>query len=328
MCAMGILDSDYWSLEQIRWWARVHDNALRLWSASGEPFPEPTEVEPGIYRLARKRSWTPLPFDFPTNEDEETHWPDWPQWVALAKACGGVRTANRMLKEVILPNAEGEVEGPAFEIDGEKLQTFPAKFSSLIKDVFATQDRRGEPRVFRYPEFPIAEYLLRLFRSGDLKAFGNRPNDPTAHEISPLDWSGLEIAMGGNPPRLSVWLAGEVEDVGAGVLVNIRVDRETFLRAIPIMRAADVIPTAVTPEVSGRDLRGRRGVVRKEPKKKSAIAKELRRRFPGGPPPLTNPDLLRELEASAQASLGSFSMRTLLRAKKDAWPAQMPKHAK
>jgi len=55
--------------------------------------------------------------------------------------------------------------------------------------------------------FPYRDYLLRLFRKGDLVASGNLPGE-LPREISLADWADLEIAEGGDTHRLGVWRVG------------------------------------------------------------------------------------------------------------------------
>ena len=64
--------------------------------------------------------------------------------------------------------------------------------------------------------FRTLDYMEYLLRSGRLQDAGNRPSDPEAVKITPIDWGGLEIAVGGDYQRLGEWIRGQVSIVGIG----------------------------------------------------------------------------------------------------------------
>ena len=92
--------------------------------------------------------------------------------------------------------------------------------------------------------------MRHLFERGRLKAIANRPNDPAGKVISAYDWGGLEIAVGGDHERLSVWMRGKVGRIGPGAFENVRVSRDEVLREFPVEPPADedVGPAAVSDE--------------------------------------------------------------------------------
>ena len=89
-----------------------------------------------------------------------------------------------------------------------------------------------------------------MLRSGQLEAAGNRPNNPEAIKITPVDWGGLQIAVGGDQERLSVWMRGQIRTNGRGDFENVCVARDQILREFPAESpaAADVQPTAATDD--------------------------------------------------------------------------------
>lgn len=48
-----------------------------------------------------------------------------------------------------------------------------------------------------------------------------------------MDWGGLEIAVGGDQERLSVWMRGQVGTTGRGDYENVRVARSDILEVFP-----------------------------------------------------------------------------------------------
>jgi hypothetical protein len=140
---------------------------------------------------------------------------------------------------------------------------------------------QGPYRVRRHSTpFPIEDYLLRLFRQGALIAFANRLDDPVARELTPADWGGLEIAIGGEHRRLLVWATGHVGKAIRGDFENVRVAREAVLLQFPVEPpvnegpASDVAARAVIREalsLSGGFISQEQG------------AEIVRRKFPGFP---------------------------------------------
>jgi hypothetical protein len=98
--------------------------------------------------------------------------------------------------------------------------------------------------------FRTLDYLRHLFEQGRLKAIANRPNDPAGKVISAYDWGGLEIAVGGDHQRLSVWMRGKVGRIGSGAFENVRVSRDEVLREFPVEppEDEDLEPAAVSDE--------------------------------------------------------------------------------
>jgi hypothetical protein len=125
----------------------------------------------------------------------------------------------------------------------------PAPLDVLVGHVLAVG--KGGVNAFGYrPLFPVAEYLLQLFRTGQFKAVGNLPNETVARALSPSDWGGLTIALANDSQRLCVWRLGNSERVGHGDTENVRVARDDVLKVFP----ADPPPPAEPTDEDARRL--------------------------------------------------------------------------
>ena len=105
-----------------------------------------------------------------------------------------------------------------------RLERLTPKLAQLLREAAAVSPSvQGPPHVFLRERFRTIDYLRHLFERGRLKAIANRPNDPAGKVISAYDWGGLEIAVGGDHERLSVWMRGKVGRIGPGAFENVRV---------------------------------------------------------------------------------------------------------
>jgi hypothetical protein len=92
-----------------------------------------------------------------------------------------------------------------------RLERLTPKLAQLLRVAAAVSPSvQGPPHVFLRERFRTIVYLRHLFEQGRLKAIANRPNDPAGKVMSVYDWGGLEIAVGGDHERLSVWMRGKV----------------------------------------------------------------------------------------------------------------------
>jgi hypothetical protein len=114
-----------------------------------------------------------------------------------------------------------------------RLAELASGFAQSIRTYIAAPETHGPPHVFIRELFPTVDYLEHLFRKGRLQAIGNLPNDPRALEITVSDWSGLEIGVGGDSQRMSVWRSGQIRATGQGDFENVRVGRDAILREFP-----------------------------------------------------------------------------------------------
>jgi len=114
-----------------------------------------------------------------------------------------------------------------------RLAELASGFAQSIRTYIAAPETQGPPHVFIREPFPTVEYLEHLFRSGRLQAIGNLPDDPIALAMTEADWSGLEIAVGGDRQRMCVWRFGHIRATGQGDFENVRVGRDAVLREFP-----------------------------------------------------------------------------------------------
>ena len=89
-----------------------------------------------------------------------------------------------------------------------------------LSDYVNREEVQGPWRLPRHATFPIEDYLLQLFRTGRLTAHATLPDDPVALLLTKADWGGLEIAVGGDLRRLSVWRAGRVAKIGMAAILR------------------------------------------------------------------------------------------------------------
>jgi hypothetical protein len=135
-------------------------------------------------------------------------------------------------------------------LDDERLKKLSPNFVRLIYDAILALEVQGPPHVYIREPFRTLDYMEYLFQSGRLQAAGNRPNNPEAIKITPLDWGGLEIAVGGDQERLGVWMRGQIKRTGRGDFENVRVARAEILLEFPAEspEAVDLQPRAVTDD--------------------------------------------------------------------------------
>jgi hypothetical protein len=117
-----------------------------------------------------------------------------------------------------------------------------------LSDYVNREEVQGPWRLLRHATFPIEDYLLQLFRTERLTAYANLPDDPVARLLTKPDWGGLEIAVGGDLRRLSVWRAGRVATSSMGDFENVRVEREAVLREFP--KEAALVRTLSTDDAA------------------------------------------------------------------------------
>ena len=206
------------------------DVNLELWRESGLPMPEDAYIVPmAAERLASELD-VPV-FWMLTDASLEARFPRCQPTEALLDACS---RASKSEREVLLSVWRGTRPG-----DEQSWLDFPATASlspellQRLSDYVNREEVHGPWRLLRGATFPIEEYLLHLFRTGQLTAHANPPGNPAAHLLTKPDWGGLEIAVGGDLRRLFVWRAGRVAISGMGDFENVRVEREEVLREFP-----------------------------------------------------------------------------------------------
>jgi hypothetical protein len=132
-----------------------------------------------------------------------------------------------------------------------RLERLTPKLVQLLREAAAVSPSvQGPPHVFLRERFRTIDYLRHLFEQGRLKAIAHRPNDPAGKVMSVYDWGGLEIAVGGDHERLSVWMRGKVGTIGPGAFENVRISRDEVLREFPVEppESEDLEPAVVSDE--------------------------------------------------------------------------------
>ena len=274
----------FWNLDQIRGWAETRDPEIiraaacprygrpkrtleitirtthmatailrdgrdidgELWAASGwapkiKPFSPPPMVQDYAEKHGRPAY---LAYRY---KDLQVQWPVNPKALALARAW---RFASEQDRELAVEITVDHYEDLRGAFDDERLRKLPPSFTYLLRDVVFGPEMQGPPHVYIREPFRTLDYMEYLFRSGRLEAAGNRPNNPEAIIITPVDWGGLEIAVGSDQERLSVWIRGQIKTSGRGAFENVRVARDQIFREFPAgsLAAADAQPTAATDD--------------------------------------------------------------------------------
>jgi hypothetical protein len=125
-----------------------------------------------------------------------------------------------------------------------KLSKLPEGLADALKAFLSRPEVQGPPRVYFREPFPTLNCLEFLFRLGRLTATGMLPGDPRSVDISPADWGGLGLGVGGEFERMAVWREGRLSRTGEGEFENVRVAREQVLREFPAEApAASVAPS-------------------------------------------------------------------------------------
>lgn len=266
----------FWNLDQIRGWAETRDPEIiraagllrygqpkktleiairtthmatailrdgrdidgELWAASGwAPKVKPFDPPPMVQDYAEKQGRPAyLAYRY---KDLQVHWPVNPKARALARAWMFASERNRELAVEITVDHYAELRGA---LDDERLKKLPPSFAHLLRDAISGPAVQGPPHVYIREPFRTVDYIEYLFRSGRLEAAGNRPNNPEAIKITPVDWGGLQIAVGGDNQRLGVWIRGQVSIIGYGAFENVRVKRDEVLHEFPAEAPGAVDP--------------------------------------------------------------------------------------
>ena len=150
---------------------------------------------------------------------------------ALLDAFSGASESDRGVLQSLLRGSR-PVEEQTW-LDAPATASLSPELLQRLSDYVNCEEIHGPWRLLRHATFPIEDYLLQLFRTERLTAHANLPDDPVARLLTKPDWGGLEIAVGGDLRRLSVWRAGRVAISGMGDFENVRVDREAALREFP-----------------------------------------------------------------------------------------------
>jgi hypothetical protein len=206
------------------------DVNLELWRASGLPMPEDAYIVPMTAERLASELGVPV-FWILTDATLEVRFPRCQPADALLDAFSRASESER---EVLLSLLRGSrpVEEQSW-LDAPATASLSPELLQRLSDYVNREEAHGPWRLLRHATFPIEDYLLQLFRTEQLTAHANLPDDPVARLLTKPDWGGLEIAVGGDLRRLSVWRAGRAAINGMGDFENVRVEREAVLREFP-----------------------------------------------------------------------------------------------
>jgi hypothetical protein len=224
--------------------AQNRDVQAELWATSG--WTQSSQIVPPIARKLAVEIGFPYCLAF-LNKDIQINLPKRAHADALLALWAEAPDSERALM-IDLMDAYSK-NGEAFGLDPRLSQLSPELHAVSI-EYFSAQEPHGPPHVF-IRAFPTVRYLEHLFRFDNWVAIANRPGEPTAYELSKADWSGLEIASGGDLLRLGVWRIGKVSVTGEGDFENVRVSRDVVLKVFP----ADPPPPPATDENARRVIR-------------------------------------------------------------------------
>jgi hypothetical protein len=263
----------YWNLEQVRSWAETRDpEAVRfaaipkegkpklgsqiasfcshratalarngrdlggeLWAASGWTPPSQIFVPPPVAQEVADEVGFPMYLAL-FNKDIQICLPKRAHADALLTFWAGAPDSERALM-VDLEQAYSK-NGTGFGSDPRLGQLSP-ELLAIATDYFSAPEPQGPPHVFIRGTFPTTRYLECLFQTGRMTAIANLPGEARACELSKADWSGLQIAFGGDLQRLGVWRVGKVSATGEGDFENVRVARDLVLKTFPPIEGTD-----------------------------------------------------------------------------------------
>jgi hypothetical protein len=217
------------------------DVNLELWNASGWPQPQSVYAAPAAIEQLSQELGVPV-FRLYRDASIEVEFPQCGPTEAFLDAYASASEFEQQILISIFraarPSEESTwLEGPAYWALSPQTQ-------QLLAGYVNRAEVHGPYRVRRHAPFPIEDYLLRLFRQGALTAYANHPDDPFARVLTPADWGGLEIAIGGEHRRLSVWAIGHVGKATRGGFENVRVAREAVLSQFPVEPPANEGPAS------------------------------------------------------------------------------------
>jgi len=273
---------NYWNLDQIRGWAETRDPEIvraaawpqfgrpkksaeiairvthsatavlrdgrdvdgELWTASGWPVEtKKFEPPPIVQRYADKHE-IPV-YQAYLYKNLQVRWPFNPRPAKLDQAWKFASETDRARLVAITVD---HFEDNAAILADERVDELEPNLAEILRQTLSSPLVQGPPHVFFREPFPTIDYMTHLFQEDRLQALGNKPNEAEAVIISKLNWSGLEIGVGGEYQRLGVWLRGKISTIGHGEFENVRVFRDDVLRDFPAEQPGvhDPEPEAVT----------------------------------------------------------------------------------
>jgi hypothetical protein len=261
---MDTFEEPFWNLDQVRAWAQTRDPVLvrqaalpsnvnsgaiafsilhaatqlklagrdvdaELWQASGWERPKETYIAPLVIEGLALKLGVPA-YLLAFNKNVEVIWPHDAATDALVEAW---RECPQEEHAILQSLFEGRHNDQKSILSDSKFERLTPELKNLVQNYVGRTRSQGPPHVVGLGAFEIDKYLLHLFRSGQLSAFGNVAGIPGARNISQEDWGTLEIAVGGDALRLSVWRIGNQTVHGKGEFENVRVRRDDVLSIFP-----------------------------------------------------------------------------------------------
>jgi hypothetical protein len=206
------------------------DVNLELWRASGWPIPENAYIAPmAVERLANDLG-VPI-FQVLNDVSLEVRFPRCEATDRFLQAYSRAGESDLQILQSLFRGARPEDEGTW--LGDPAVASLSPELRQRLADYVNRGEVQGPWRLLRHADFPIEDYLVRLFRTGRLTSNANLPNDPIGRALTRADWGGLEIAAGGDSKRLSAWRIGYASKTGGGDFENARVERDAVLREFP-----------------------------------------------------------------------------------------------
>ena len=206
------------------------DVNLELWRASGWLIPENAYIAPmAVERLANDLG-VPI-FQVLNDVSLEVRFPRCEATDRFLQAYSRAGEIDLQILQSLFRGARPEDEGTW--LGDPAVASLSPELRERLADYVNRGEVQGPWRLLRHADFPIQDYLVRLFRTGRLTSNANLPNDPIGRALTRADWGGLEIAAGGDSKRLSAWRIGYVSKSGGGDFENARVERDAVLREFP-----------------------------------------------------------------------------------------------
>jgi len=218
-----------------------------LWAASGWPAETKEFEAPSIVQRYADKHGIPA-YEAYFYKDLQVCWPFDPWRPKLNQAWKFASDADRaLLVDITLDHFKEKAEILA----DHRLGKLAPSLCQVLRETLSSPPVQGPPHVFFRKPFPTIDYLTHLFQEERLQALGNKPNELEAVTISKLNWSGLEIGVGGEYERLGVWPRGRICITGHGEFENVRVSRAELLREFPaeLPQADDPAPETVSDDV-------------------------------------------------------------------------------
>jgi hypothetical protein len=271
----------FWNLDQIFGWAETRDPELvraAAWPRYGRPKPtlqiriRSTHAATALLRDGRDidgelwaaSGWTPKISTFDPLPMVRAHADkhDVPAYRAylykdlridepLDPAASALVTAWKLTsepdRELLGALVNQHARDRAAILSDGRVSKLPIGLTSALRAFLSQPEVHGPPHVYVREPFPTLNYLEFLFRASRLVATGMLRGDPRSVDISPADWGGLSIGVGGEFERMAVWRQGRFNKSSEGDFENVRVAREELLQEFPEEKPTARVPGPTIP---------------------------------------------------------------------------------